>query len=68
MALHALVDGLIGNWVLDPKSFPLARDARHMVDLFLNGLKAPARAGSMTARRATEKRAAKRGRAAARKA
>ena len=40
VALHALIDGLIGNWVLDPKSFSLARDAGHMVDLFLNGLKA----------------------------
>lgn len=46
VALHALIDGLIGNWVLDPKSFSLARDAGHMVDLFLNGLKAltPAKA------------------------
>lgn len=48
VALHALIDGLIGNWVLDPKFFSLAREAGHMIDLFINGLKAQPPAGATT--------------------
>lgn len=39
MGLHALIDGLISNWVIDPESIPLKRDAGYVVDLFLNGLR-----------------------------
>jgi TetR/AcrR family acrAB operon transcriptional repressor len=59
VALHALVDGLIGNWVLDPKSFSLARDAGHMVDLFLNGLKSQTPQTRSTTAKGAIKRAAK---------
>jgi TetR/AcrR family acrAB operon transcriptional repressor len=38
VGLHALVDGLISNWLLDPKYFALAREAEAMVDRYLTGL------------------------------
>jgi TetR/AcrR family acrAB operon transcriptional repressor len=34
----SLVSGLIANWVLDPKSFPLARHAETLVDTYFRGL------------------------------
>ena len=40
VGLHALVDGLIMNWVLDPQYLPLAKAARPLVDGYINGLKA----------------------------
>jgi TetR/AcrR family acrAB operon transcriptional repressor len=40
VGLHALIDGLISNWVLDQKYFPLAKQAEKMVDTFIEGLKA----------------------------
>ncbi len=43
IGLHALVDGLIVNWVLDPKYLPLAKAARPLVDSYINGLKTSAR-------------------------
>ncbi|MEO8163790.1 MAG: TetR family transcriptional regulator [Betaproteobacteria bacterium] len=57
VGLHALVDGLIVNWVLDPTYLPLGRDATALVDVYLNSLKAtPAnrasRIGSPSERRA----------------
>lgn len=39
IGLHALVDGLITNWVLDPKYLPLLKAARPIVDAYLNGLR-----------------------------
>jgi TetR/AcrR family acrAB operon transcriptional repressor len=36
VGLHALVDGLIVNWVLDPAYLPLARDAKTLVDQYLD--------------------------------
>jgi TetR/AcrR family transcriptional regulator, acrAB operon repressor len=51
VGLHALVDGLISNWLLDPKYFPLAREAERMVDQYLAGLGArPQRAAGARAR------------------
>lgn len=38
VGLHALVDGLIRNWVLDPKYFPLAKAAGAVIDIYLNSL------------------------------
>ena len=38
VGLHALIDGLIANWVLDPKSFALAREAGHLIDSYLSGI------------------------------
>lgn len=40
VGLHALVDGLITNWVLDPKYVPLAKAAKPLIDSYLDGLKA----------------------------
>ncbi len=40
VGLHALVDGLIVNWVLDPAYLPLARDAKTLVDQYLERLRA----------------------------
>jgi TetR/AcrR family acrAB operon transcriptional repressor len=36
--LHALVDGLIQNWLLDPKAFNLPRMGRQAIDNYLAGL------------------------------
>lgn len=43
VGLHALVDGLVTNWVLDPKYVSLARAAEPLVDGYLTGLKAGVR-------------------------
>ncbi len=40
ISLHALIDGLIANWVLDPQYHPLAADAENIVDGYLGGLAA----------------------------
>lgn len=51
VGLHALIDGLIMNWVLDPGYFPLAKSAESMVGRYLDALKAaPSRPASSTAR------------------
>jgi len=42
VGLHALVDGLITNWVLDTRYLPLAKSAEPLIDGYLNGLKASA--------------------------
>lgn len=36
--LHALVDGLIQNWLLDPTAFNLPRTGRQVMDNYLAGL------------------------------
>jgi TetR/AcrR family acrAB operon transcriptional repressor len=38
VGLHALVDGLITNWLIDPKYFASAREAERIVDRYLAGL------------------------------
>ena len=38
IGLHALLDGLIQNWMLDPASFALRAVGRRVVDLHLAGL------------------------------
>ena len=50
VGLHALVDGLISNWLLEPKYFPLAREAERMVDQYLAGLGARPASGTRAAR------------------
>ena len=42
IGLHALIDGLIMNWLLDPKYFSFGRDAEKMIDTYLRGLAVPA--------------------------
>jgi TetR/AcrR family acrAB operon transcriptional repressor len=38
LGLHAYVDGLIYDWLLDPSSFALGREAEALVDQYLDGL------------------------------
>ena len=40
VGLHALVDGLIMNWVLDPQYLRLAKDARVLIDQYLDRIRA----------------------------
>jgi TetR/AcrR family transcriptional regulator, acrAB operon repressor len=39
VGLHAYVDGLIYDWLIDPTSFALAKEAEALVDQYLDGLK-----------------------------
>lgn len=39
IGLHALVVGLIQNWLLDPKLVPLAKTAAPLIDAYLDGLR-----------------------------
>ncbi len=49
IGLHALVDGLIANWVQAPAYFALEREAATLLDIFLDGL----RAGAVSAKPTT---------------
>lgn len=65
IGMHALIDGLIANWVLDPGYFPLEKEAAGMIDIYLAGLGAkpvkPVDTATATVRSlAAPKRAAKR--------
>jgi len=42
VGLHAYVDGLIYDWLLDPGYFALGREAEALVDQYLDGLRAAA--------------------------
>lgn len=47
IGLHALVDGLLQNWMLDPQAFDLVRTGRQVLDAYLAGLGTPiTRAGT----------------------
>ncbi len=39
VGLHALVNGLINKWVMDPKAMPAKDDAGQLIDIFLDGLR-----------------------------
>jgi TetR/AcrR family acrAB operon transcriptional repressor len=41
VGLDAMLFGLISNWLANPGYLPLERQAEAMIDLYLNGLKAP---------------------------
>ena len=41
LGLHALIDGLIQNWMLDPEAFDLVRVGRQVLDAYLAGLAVP---------------------------
>ncbi|MFZ5556158.1 MAG: TetR family transcriptional regulator [Pseudomonadota bacterium] len=51
VGLDAFIMGLVYAWLLDPASFPLAREARALVDTYLGGLAqvAPAKPASRAA-------------------
>jgi TetR/AcrR family acrAB operon transcriptional repressor len=51
IGLHALIDGLIANWLLDPGYFNLGREAGRIIDIYLDGL----RNETATASRATSR-------------
>jgi TetR/AcrR family acrAB operon transcriptional repressor len=38
LGLHAMVDGLISNWVMDPETMPPESDAGLVIDVFLDGI------------------------------
>lgn len=38
IGLHALIDGLIQNWMLDPAAFDLVKVGRQVIDAYLAGL------------------------------
>jgi TetR/AcrR family acrAB operon transcriptional repressor len=40
VGLHALVVGLIQNWLLDPKYLALAKTAEDLIDGYIDGLRA----------------------------
>ncbi len=40
VGLHALLDGLISNWLLDPMAFDLEHDGVQLLDVYLAGLAA----------------------------
>jgi TetR/AcrR family acrAB operon transcriptional repressor len=56
--LHALVDGLIMNWVLDPEHMALGRDATALVDQYLDALRPAAGPARRPSRRAAESESA----------
>jgi len=53
VGLHALIDGLIANWLLDPGYFALDSEAGKLIDIYLDGL----RAGAVTTARPTARQA-----------
>lgn len=54
---HALVDGLLVNWLLDPAAFDLEEVGRRTLDAYLAGLAAPAgNAGPAPSRKVPRKR------------
>jgi TetR/AcrR family acrAB operon transcriptional repressor len=44
LGLHALLDGLISRWVIEPESMQPRRQVEPLVDLFLDGLQRPVHA------------------------
>ena len=41
LGLHALIDGLMQNWMLDPTTFDLVRVGRQVLDAYLAGMATP---------------------------
>lgn len=39
IGLHALIDGLISNWVLHPEAFSLGDEAEKLIDIYITGLR-----------------------------
>jgi len=58
LGLHAYVDGLIYDWLLDPGSFDLGREAEALVDQYLDGLRAAPASNLASAPRVKAGRAA----------
>ena len=64
IGLHALIDGLLSNWVLDPNYLPDETHAERIVDRFLAGLRYDAPGEPATTKRAPRRAVAKRAAAA----
>ena len=45
LGLHALLDGLVSRWVIEPENTQSGNEAESLVDLFLDGLRHPVRPG-----------------------
>jgi TetR/AcrR family acrAB operon transcriptional repressor len=58
LGLHALVDGLISKWVMDPDYMPIKSEAEHVVDFFLGALGQTPASGLPAQRRVRTTRAA----------
>lgn len=50
--LHALIDGLIQDWLLDPQAFDLLESGQHCLDIYFNGLGFPEAAAPHAVNRA----------------
>ena len=57
LGLHALIDGLARNWLLDPAAFDLVKVGRQVIASYIDGLKPP-----VVAQPTPQRRAAQRGR------
>ncbi len=44
LGLHAIVDGMLQNWLLDPAAFDLPRSGLQVLNVYLAGLRPPAQA------------------------
>ncbi len=53
LGLHAYVDGLIYDWLLDPGYFALGKEAEALVDQYLDGLRGASASDSASAPRST---------------
>ena len=51
IGLHAMFDGLLQNWMLDPQGFDLVRVGSQVLDTYLAGLRAPPAAKALKAAR-----------------
>jgi TetR/AcrR family acrAB operon transcriptional repressor len=49
IGMHALIDGLIANWLLDTAYFDLSVEGERIIDTYLDGLKTPAAEGATPA-------------------
>jgi hypothetical protein len=47
LGLHAYVDGLIYDWMIDPHSFALGEEAEALVDQYMDGLRFTRERGPM---------------------
>lgn len=39
IGLHAFIDGLISNWILNPQAFSLGDQAEQLIDIYIEGLR-----------------------------
>ncbi len=54
LGLHALIDGLLQNWTLDPRSFDLVKVGTQVLDTYLAGIGAQPLASAFPRRKASK--------------